>query len=139
MIAPRGSLLGSGSIFPWTNPHPEDVAELERQRAERKAKWENVTHRPKVNGVTARAMKALRDECDGLARTTTGYRSDHLNRAAFNLGQLVGMGELPEELVVEGLTAASHANNHITDDGERAIHRSIASGLESGKAAPRER
>jgi hypothetical protein len=82
---------------------------------------------------TAYGRAALRRELESLSRAQPGTRNDHLNRAAFALGQLVGSGVLEEqqtaaELQVTGLALGL---------GERECERTIASGLNAGMEAPR--
>ena len=65
--------------------------------------------RPKGNGAGrdpngAYARAALENECDAVASAVEGKRNDTLNRASFNLHQLVAGGELDEDEVVSRLT-----------------------------------
>ncbi|MGV0717860.1 hypothetical protein ABQE93_20900 [Mycolicibacterium sp. XJ662] len=139
--APKGAALpGGDGVRPWEQAHPEDVAELERrraQRAQRQATWRNVQRRT-VKNVTPRALKALTDEGNTLAHTARGGRNEQANTSAFNLGQLVAMGEVPERLVKEELWAACQINGLIRDDGEASVKASLRSGLEAGKREPRQ-
>jgi hypothetical protein len=61
-------------------------------------------------------------------------RNNQLNKSAFNLGQLVGGGELPEGGVAEALIQTAR------DIGleEREIANTVRSGLEAGKKKPRQ-
>lgn len=79
--------------------------------------------------------KAIDNEVAILLSTGEGGRNDQLNRSAFNLGQLVGMGKVGEKEVTDALTAAAHRIGL----GTREISQSIASGLSNGKANPRTR
>jgi predicted P-loop ATPase len=85
------------------------------------------------------AEKALRDECAAVARTPSGRRNARLNEAAFNLGQIVGAGELDEQRVREELFRAAEACGLVADDGAAATWSTIDSGLGAGKAQPRAR
>ena len=86
-----------------------------------------------TRGATAYAMAALRNECDRMATAADGTRHDTLNKAAFNLGQLVGAGLLPELAVITSLAdAASQAGLP-----DRDIPRIIRSGIEAGIRNPR--
>lgn len=79
------------------------------------------------------ASAALRAEADTVARATEGDRNDTLNRAAFNLGQLVGGDALDHEVVRGALHAAAEAAGL----GQRETVIAIASGLRAGMERPR--
>jgi hypothetical protein len=80
------------------------------------------------------AQTALKDELECFANTEKGRRNDQLNRSAFNLGQLVAGGIIPQLMVEKTLFAVA---NHIgLEEGE--ISTTIQSGLASGKRSPRE-
>lgn len=134
MMAPRGALFAENghAIFPWEEPHPDDIRERDRQRVERRAKWQGVK-RQAVHGVTPRALKALHDECDALARTPEGSRNSQANTSAFNLAQLVAMGELPEYLAMAELWAATME----TGLPEAEARRTLRSGFDAGMEKPR--
>ena len=87
-----------------------------------------------VTQATPYGMAALEQECATLSAATEGSRNDQLNRSAFNLGQLVGAGALPEALVVDELTRAATECGLPTVE----ITKTIMSGLESGKHQPRD-
>jgi hypothetical protein len=76
---------------------------------------------------------ALRRETDQLAALKVGRRNDALNRAAFNLGQLVAAGALTETEVSEALTAAALRAGLTASE----TARTIASGLSAGIRNPR--
>lgn len=78
---------------------------------------------------------ALTRETEALAAIGEGGRNDALNRAAFNLGQLIATGQLSEAEVISELTAAAVSAG--LDQGEAA--RTIASGLRAGTRHPRTR
>jgi len=83
---------------------------------------------------TAYAIAALRDEVHLVAAAVDGTRHDTLNRAAYNLGQLVGAGLLPELAVITSLADAA------TQSGlakQREILRIIHSGMNAGIRHPR--
>lgn len=87
---------------------------------------------------------ALRAEAEQVATASGGDRNAALNRAAFNLGQLVARHVLTEQVVIPTLTrAAELANQRVTDRKPaslRKIAAVIASGLSAGmKAEPRRR
>lgn len=79
--------------------------------------------------------EALRGEAAGVAATAEGARNDALNRAAFNLGTLIGGGEVDRAEAESALLAAAHSCG-LPDDEAR---RTIASGIESGIVNPRGR
>ncbi|ORV44537.1 hypothetical protein AWC02_14925 [Mycolicibacter engbaekii] len=80
------------------------------------------------------AAKALAEECAAVAGTAEGSRNDRLNRAAFNLGQLVGASALTRAAVEQALSVSGQACG--LDDSE--IGPTIASGLNAGIAEPRD-
>lgn len=84
---------------------------------------------------SAYARAALEREAGRVLGAREGERNSTLNGAAFNLGQLVGDGELPEDEAVEVLRRAGRAVG--LDDDE--IEKTIRSGLQAGKATPRSR
>ena len=81
------------------------------------------------------ALAALEGECDAIARAVPGSRNETLNRAAFFLGQLVGVGELDEAEVSDRLHAAARACGLPASEARATIR----SGLGEGKTEPRQR
>src|SRR5262249_14838833 len=79
------------------------------------------------------ARAALQRECDGL------HTNAALNVAAFNLGQIVGGGELTERDVIEALLAGAKACGLIAEYGEPSVITTINSGLRAGIKYPRQR
>jgi hypothetical protein len=97
---------------------------------------------PKTNGAGhdpngRYAHAALDRECEAVANAAEGSRNNTLNRAAFNLFQLVAGGELDEDEITARLTAAAHDCGLAEDDGEHSIERTIASGARAGRQEPR--
>jgi Bifunctional DNA primase/polymerase, N-terminal len=87
-----------------------------------------------VRGSSAYANKAAELECFRVAGAAVGTRNDALNRAAFNIGTLVGAGLLDESVATHSLyTAAQRAG---LPDKETIA--TIESGLRAGVAHPRE-
>jgi hypothetical protein len=84
------------------------------------------------------AQTALKEECDAVASARQPGRNDALNRAAFNLGQLVGAGVLGRSLVEYSLYQAAEACGLVKDDGETAVRATMRSGLDSGFSNPRQ-
>jgi hypothetical protein len=86
------------------------------------------------------ARAALAREAARVRAAPPGTCNDTLNRAAFNLGQLVAAGLLDADQVREVLLAAALAaptTGHA--DRERKAEATIASGLRAGAAKPRRR
>jgi hypothetical protein len=87
-----------------------------------------------ANRTAPYAAAAVRRECDTVAAMgADSGRNNALNRAAFNLGQLVAAGHLGEDTAAEALAAAAAACGL----GERESARTIASGLSAGQRSPR--
>lgn len=76
---------------------------------------------------------ALERECEAVARAPQGTRNDTLNRASFNLSQLIASGHLDPELVHSKLTNAAAAAGL----GPAEIQATLASGHRAGLALPR--
>jgi hypothetical protein len=81
----------------------------------------------------------LRTEIAALAATPPGYRTDTLNRAAFNLFQLVAGAELAEAEVIAELHQACVTNGLAADDGWQSVHTTIGSRRGAGLRYPRSR
>jgi hypothetical protein len=81
---------------------------------------------------------ALKDECAELAAMPPNSgRNDQLNRASFNLHQLVAGGRLEADVVREQLFAAAEANGLVAEDGAAAVLATIESGAKAGLQQPR--
>jgi len=76
---------------------------------------------------------ALERECEAVARAPAGTRNHTLNRAAFNLSQLIASGHLTPDLVHSMLTNAAIAAGL----GPGEIQATLASGHRAGSATPR--
>jgi Bifunctional DNA primase/polymerase, N-terminal/AAA domain len=83
------------------------------------------------------AHAALAREIDAVASAPVGRGNHTLNRAAFNLGQLIGGGALSEAEVQNRLFEAATACGLVADDGADAVRKTIASGLTAGMKQPR--
>lgn len=79
------------------------------------------------------AEAAMAGELRTLREAPEGSRNSTLNRAAFNLGQIVGAGKLPEVDVSTTLVSAGVAIG-LT---EREAKATVTSGLKAGVARPR--
>jgi hypothetical protein len=81
----------------------------------------------------AYTRKALQAECDQIVGAPDGDQNNTINRAAFNVGTLVGAGALSEGEAREALLSAARAGNH----PEGRARPSIDSGLRAGADSPR--
>jgi hypothetical protein len=82
---------------------------------------------------------ALESEIAALTGAAPGGRNAALNRASFNLHQLVGGGELDGGVVRNRLIGASTANGLVADDGLPSVIATIESGMRAGLKYPRSR
>jgi hypothetical protein len=82
---------------------------------------------------------AIDGECAEVARmaANTG-RNLRLFKAAARLGELVGAGLAPQELVESALRGAAEDCGLLREDGRRAVVATIASGLARGVTNPRD-
>lgn len=139
IVAPP-SLHASGERYRWTVRTPPAavprwlLAVLERARPACATALQ-VPSRPLTVGTPEEryAAAALGRELAALSSAVEGTRNDALNRAAFNLGQLVGGGLLDRQRVVAQLEGVATAIGL----GEREVRRTIASGLTAGAEQPR--
>jgi hypothetical protein len=95
---------------------------------------------PRDRWAVGYAAAALQREAARVRAAPPGSCNDTLNRAAFNLGQLVAAGLLDPDQVRGVLLAAAlaaPATGHV--DRERKAKATIASGLRGGAAKPRRR
>jgi hypothetical protein len=83
------------------------------------------------------ALTALVDECDKVANARSGERNDTLNKAAFNLGQIIAGGGLNAQEVRDRLFQAAEKNGSVAEDGAQQTWATIESGLKAGFASPR--
>jgi hypothetical protein len=93
----------------------------------------------KARKVSAYAKAALEHECKDVAAALPGTRNSTLNRAAFNLGQLVGGGALDEQDIRDRLFEAAETCRLVADDGAAQAWATIDSGITAGKKQPRSR
>jgi hypothetical protein len=85
----------------------------------------------------AYARAALERECAEIATSQVGMRNDALNRASYNLHQLVAAGALAEGEVHDRLFGAAIACGLAKDDGVDAVLATIKSGATAGLRIPR--
>lgn len=83
--------------------------------------------------IDAYTQRALQAECDAIVQAPDGDQNNTINRAAFNVGTLVGAGAVGEAEAREMLLSAALAGNH----PEGRARPSIESGLRSGTQHPR--
>jgi bifunctional DNA primase/polymerase-like protein len=93
----------------------------------------------KAKKATAYAKAALDRECKNVASAQPGTRNSTLNKAAYNLGQLVGGGALDEQETCDRLFEAAETCRLVADDGAAAALATINSGITAGKQQPRSR
>jgi hypothetical protein len=96
----------------------------------------------KLNGSTRDriwARAALEEECALVVAAPVGTRNTALNRAAFNLFQIVAGGALGEQEVGDRLFAAADACGLLVDDGAPQVLATIKSGACAGIKKPRHR
>lgn len=147
-----GLVVGAGSIRggqPYELADDREPVPLPAWLAELAMRREPRARRPAAPDVTVTrdttrdghgyAAAALRGEVTILLSTRRGGRNDQLNRAAYNLGQLVGAKVLTEAEVTAALLAAAESTGLVADDGQDQAERTIASGLAAGIAQPRNR
>lgn len=138
VVAP--SRHASGDRYRWTSRTAPTAAPgwlldvLTRDRTAPPASiGRPIIHVESTGAISRYATAALERELTALAGAVEGTRNDTLNRAAFNLGQLVGAGALPAEAVTRQL-------QHVADAiglGPAEARRTITSGLGAGIANPR--
>jgi hypothetical protein len=135
VVAPP-SVHRSGFVYRWRKPLGGSMPPPPR------ALWE-VLDPPKpspsregfrvLQGGRGYGYAALVAECERVRTAPEGCRNDTLNRASFNLGQLVGAGLLDLRGVAVALWDAAAACGLPESEAERTIE----SGLNAGMANPR--
>ena len=93
----------------------------------------------KAKKVSAYNKAALESECKNVAAALPGTRNSTLNKAAFNLGQLIGGNALDEQDVRDRLFEAAETCRLVADDGAAQAWATIDSGIAAGKKQPRSR
>ena len=131
VIAPPSRHM-SGGEYHWAAD--TDLAPLPEWLHDRVREPEHVrVSQPVVTGASAWAHAALDSEVATMGHAAEGTRNHTLNRAAFNLGQIVGSGTLERNDVESALVEAGIAVG-LTD---RECTATVASGLDAGIACPR--
>jgi putative DNA primase/helicase len=91
-----------------------------------------------VGALARYVARAVEEECAGVAAATKGRRNFALFIASAKLGELVGAGALPENILSGSLEAAAADCGLVAEDGWRQVRATIASGLARGMRRPRE-
>jgi len=81
------------------------------------------------------ANAAMRNEMNRLAMARSGRRNNALNECAFNLGQLVGSGELNESEVLDNLTIVATGIGLERIEIEKTIRSGVKNGREHTRGA----
>ncbi len=132
VVLPGSVHPDTGVIYEWINRDVEPVELPEHIIARLTQRPVGVATAKPARGASAYARKAFEDEVAAVMNAPAGAGNDRLNKAAFNLGQLVGGGQLDEHEVREALVRAA-----VPRRPEREARASVASGLTDGMAQPR--
>jgi putative DNA primase/helicase len=148
VVAP-GSIHPTGAVYQWIRSPAEAaileaptwLLELIRPASDQPpvtpvpppSGARSVTWRDAAPGVSSYAEKAFDNEMIALRRAGEGTRNDTLNRAAFNLGTLIGAGLLVRSTVERHLLSAALAIGL----SEKEAYTTIKSGIETGISEPR--
>lgn len=143
VLAPPSRKPGVETAYRWKNPPgrfaladcPPWLLGLCRKagRQERSAGTSRSGPRIDTGQATAWAQKALHAEILGVLSAPHGARNATLNKAAFNLGQIVGGGSLDEVETRARLISAGLFVGLEVDE----THATVASGMTAGMAEPR--
>jgi hypothetical protein len=142
VIAP-GSLHASGKRYAWRAGRSIDdvaLAPFPLCILEQLSTPNDRNRRPIANHITkvpravrrSYAQRALESEIAAVVMSPAHVGNAQLNTSAFNLGQLVGGGELEEQDVVHGLLLAA-----VPRRPEEEARATIRSGMEAGMRQPR--
>jgi hypothetical protein len=149
LIMPPSPHPATGKAYVWDTTADAPLAALPADVAALLTRPDVPAHQVRTTGAaqyggtdqgTPYALAALRNECEVLARMAPGSgRNEALNRAAFNLGQLVGGGELEETHAVDRLydAAITCGLSHREIVGYTGNAGTLWSGLNGGKKSPR--
>lgn len=92
------------------------------------------------HGGTPYGLKALREECDAIARAPFGQQESTLNSSALKIGALVTGGELEEDVAMSELLAAARSipsQPGRTPWRAAELERKVRRGFQDGKREPR--
>lgn len=76
------------------------------------------------------ALAALEAECAEVRAAVEGTRNDTLNRASYNLGQLVGAGHLTMDSATQHLTLAAQSTGLPDSEIDRTVGRALVDGAQ---------
>ena len=140
MVLGVPSVRPDGGTYRWGNPPPLfDLADCPEwllilcRKPKPKPRTNGAAFSFRPGGAEPWAEAALDAEATEVAHATEGKRNHALNRAAFNLGQIVAGGYLDQGRVEAELRRAAAACGLEAHETERTIR----SGLDAGMATPR--
>jgi hypothetical protein len=142
-VAPP-SINPDGRAYRWLNKLPIAdmpvwLVELTRGKPPTISQRAVAAIQRRFNGGNGYGAAALESEIEALANTAPGVRNHALNKAAFNLFQLVGGHELDGAEVDRRLIEAATVNGLVADDGLPSVLATIKSGICAGLQSPRRR
>ena len=126
-----------------SNDSDDFIGNIQRRDAERaaleraKATGQQPRRRTNAGKAGGYAAQALSDEIDNVRNASVGTRNDTLNTAAFNLGMLIGAGELDRTLVEDSLRFAARSVG-LPDKEIELVLRKDDGGISKGMAKPRD-
>ncbi len=136
VIAPP-SVHPNGGAYEWAADNPPRPASAPAwliRRLDPTVRRPHLRVAGPITSTNGYGRAALHSECAAVLRTAEGGRNDRLNRAAFNLGQLVRHGYVSADDARDQLLEAAVAAGLTTGEAERTI----ASGLDAGIRNPRD-
>lgn len=138
-VIAAGSVMADGRAYVWED-ESAPIAEAPQWLIDlvRPPKYEPVPYTHAPGGNVPYVERAVELELNALSQTPQGGRGEALNRAAFNIGTLVGAGGIDRAEAEHGLMQAATANGVLAKDGERETRAKIKRGLESGIRQPRQ-
>lgn len=138
VVAPP-SVHPNGTVYRWAcDERPADAPDWLLMLARHRPEF--ISPRPIIGAVTCSdnyCRAALEREVRSVTDAAHGGRNHALNRASFNLHQLVAIGKLDASNVVNRLVEAAHACGLLQDDGQRQVMATIRSGARAGLLCPR--
>ncbi len=106
----------------WNKPEPAKIIPLPPPQT--------------TDGNTTYGLKALADELYTLANTPEGQRNDQLNRAAFNLAQLVAAGHLDQVTTQQQLRATALTIGLTTTETDNTLRSAFKAGTQHPRQVP---
>jgi hypothetical protein len=111
---------------------PDD--DKKHARHEKKDPWEEAP----TDRETAWAESALENVAAELSDTGKGDRNNKLYKCAFRMGTMIARGWIARDVVELALEKAAAECGYVQDDGRKATHATIKSGIEDGLKCPHE-